>query len=87
MYEIEPGGQTPYDQHPYEHEVYVLKGKGNLLMVHKGIPLVREIEEGDAIFIASNQVHQFVNTGDESFRMLCVKGAEHLYRSDSDSPT
>ena len=26
IYEIEPGGQTPHDQHPYEHEVYVLRG-------------------------------------------------------------
>ncbi|TLY00182.1 MAG: hypothetical protein E6K90_04380 [Thaumarchaeota archaeon] len=24
IYEIGPGGQTPHDQHPYEHEVYVL---------------------------------------------------------------
>lgn len=75
VYEVQPGGQTPYDQHPHEHEVYVLKGRAKLLTKSEGETLTREIMEGDAIFIASNQVHQFINDGKESFRMLCVRGA------------
>jgi quercetin dioxygenase-like cupin family protein len=83
VYEVEPGGQTPYDQHPYEHEVFVLKGRAHLLTVVDGVPVMQEVKEGDAVFIASNQVHQFLNTGQELFQMLCVKGAEHLYTSDA----
>jgi len=80
VYEIEPGGQTPYDQHPYEHEVFILKGRGSLLTVENGIPRMREVKEGDVIFVASNQVHQFLNSTETPFQMLCLKGAEHLYQ-------
>ncbi|HEY5765719.1 MAG TPA: cupin domain-containing protein, partial [Candidatus Deferrimicrobiaceae bacterium] len=27
-FEVAPGGSTPYHSHPWEHEVYVLSGKG-----------------------------------------------------------
>lgn len=78
IYEIEPGGQTPHDQHAYEHEVYVLKGRANLLTLMNDVPAKREVREGDVIFIASNQVHQFSNESGETFQMLCVRGAERI---------
>lgn len=85
IYSVEPGGQTPYDKHPYEHEVFVLKGKATLLTINDGIPEMIEVNEGDAIYIASNEVHQFINTSDEVFTMLCLKGSEHLYGQKVDN--
>jgi len=76
IYEVEPGGETPYDQHSHEHEVYILKGRASLLTMANDVPSWREVKEGDVIFIGANQVHQFSNKSDEVFQMLCVRGAE-----------
>jgi len=76
IYEIGPGGQTPHDQHPYEHEVYVLRGRAKLLTMVNDVPTLWDVEEGDVVFIAPNQVHQFSNPNEETFQMLCVRGAE-----------
>lgn len=85
IYEIEPGGRTPLDKHSYEHEVFVLEGKATLLTVKDGIPTMLEVKEGDAIFIGSFELHQFINTSSGKFKMLCLKGAEHLYQSKKES--
>ncbi len=74
VYEVSPGGQTPHDQHQHEHEVFVLKGRAKLLTTENDVAVERRVKEGDAIFIRSNEVHQFVNDGSEVFRMLCVRG-------------
>jgi len=80
LYEIEPGGRTPHDQHPYEHEVYVLRGRAKLLTMVNDVPTLRDVEEGDVVFIAPNQVHQFSNPNEETFQILCVRGAEGRLR-------
>ncbi len=85
VYDISPGGQTPYDQHPHEHEVFVLQGRAKLLMVDNGVKVEREVVKGDAIFIRSNEVHQFVNEGREVFRMLCVRGGESVRAVEGES--
>jgi quercetin dioxygenase-like cupin family protein len=61
MYTIEKDGHTNLDQHQYEHQVYVLKGHGILRKKGVDIPL----RPGDAVFIAANSPHQFVNQNNE----------------------
>jgi quercetin dioxygenase-like cupin family protein len=84
QYTVEKGGHTPLDQHQYEHQVYVLAGKG-LLKESKDGPALRELHEGDVIFVPSNGAHQFINKRDEPFIFLCVKGNPKLYSSGSES--
>jgi len=79
LYEVEPGGRTPLDRHVYEHEVYILSGVGALLYEENGVRKTRLVKEGDAIFIGSNEMHQFINTGEEKLVFLCVRGSEKLY--------
>jgi quercetin dioxygenase-like cupin family protein len=67
-FEVAPGGHTPKHFHDYEHEVYVLAGKGTIVDGDEERPLVA----GDVIFVAPNDVHQFRNTGRESMRFLCL---------------
>jgi quercetin dioxygenase-like cupin family protein len=67
-FEVEPGGYTPKHFHDYEHEVYVLAGKGTIVDGDEERPLAA----GDVIFVAPNDVHQFRNTGRESMRFLCL---------------
>lgn len=67
-FEVTPGGHTPKHFHDYEHEIYVLSGSG---MVMDG-DTERPIKQGDVVFVAPNDVHQFRNTGHEPMRFLCL---------------
>ncbi len=77
-FRIEPNGASPLHSHPYEHEVFVLKGKGELL-VGKETALSKEsavrkenISEGYFGLIEENEVHQFKNTGEKDLEFLCI---------------
>jgi quercetin dioxygenase-like cupin family protein len=79
LYAVKKGGHTPLDQHPYEHQVYVVSGSGWLKQSKGSGSNLRALKAGDAIFIPSNAVHQFSNTHEEPFVFLCVKGNPKLY--------
>ncbi len=68
QFEVAPGGHTPKHHHPYEHEVYVLSGQGEVLQGDTPHP----IQAGDVIYVAPDEVHQFRNTGTEPLRFLCL---------------
>jgi len=85
MYTVMRGGNTPLDQHAYEHQVYVLRGQG-VLRISEEENAIRPISAGDVIFIPSNAVHQFINQSDEPLVFLCVKGNPALYSTNA-SPT
>ena len=67
-FEVAPGGHTPRHFHDYEHEVYVLAGNGLVIDDNAERPLT----QGDVVFVAPNDVHQFRNTGSETMRFLCL---------------
>jgi len=74
-FEIKKGGHTPPQEIcPFEEEAFVIKGKG-ILKEKDGEKLIKA---GDAIFIASNEAHQFLNVEEEILGFICVipKGAE-----------
>lgn len=62
------GGSTQPHYHPWEHEVYILKGKGVFVVSGEE----REVKEGDFLLIDPNAVHSTRNTGDEDFTFLCA---------------
>ncbi|RMF67092.1 MAG: cupin domain-containing protein [Calditrichaeota bacterium] len=68
MFTVKPGGHTPFHFHNYEHEVYVLAGRGVL----KGEDREHVFEAGDVIFVAPNEKHQFRNAGDSDLQFLCL---------------
>ncbi len=65
---VAKGGHTPRHKHPYEHEVYVLSGKGRVLV--GGV--WRDISEGFVVFIPPDVEHQFVNDGEDELVFLCM---------------
>lgn len=67
-FEVAPGGYTPKHVHDYEHEVFVLAGRGVVVDGDAERPLAA----GDVVFVAPNDVHQFRNTGSEPMRFLCL---------------
>ncbi len=67
--EVEPGGRTMRHRHPYEHEVFVLEGEGELVdTVGKALAL----HPGHAAYVAPEELHQFRNAGEGTFRFICV---------------
>ncbi|HUV61138.1 MAG TPA: cupin domain-containing protein [Thermoplasmata archaeon] len=68
LFDVAPGGNTPSHTHAWEHEVYVVKGTGKIVLGDRDEPL----SEGDAVFVMPNEQHQFVNDSDAIMRMICV---------------
>ena len=71
-FSVEPGGFTPKHQHPWEHEVLILSGDGE---VESG-GTVTPISSGDGLFIPSNELHQFRNNGNQALEFLCIVPVE-----------
>lgn len=69
LFIIDIEGYTPLEKHAHEHEVFMLRGKALVLGGSQEV----EVNTGDAIFIPSNEVHQFKNIGDEPVEFLCTK--------------
>ncbi len=68
LFEVQPGGHTAYHSHPFEHLVYVVQGKGLLLLEDREV----HFEAGDVLYVPPNVWHSFVNDGDEVLRFLCI---------------
>ena len=68
LVEMEPGGNSLKHAHDYEHENFVVQGKGRVLIGDAW----HDVAAGDVIFIPGNILHVFDNTGDELFAMLCA---------------
>jgi len=71
-FEVEPGGCTPHHEHPFEHEILVLKGSG----VAKTPDGDRPFKANDVIFVRPGEVHQFCNTSDEPCEFICLIPSE-----------
>jgi len=67
-FEIAPDGHTPRHRHAWEHEVFILAGRGFVLCDAGEEP----IRPGDVVFMPSGEIHQFRNSGKEPLQMLCL---------------
>lgn len=68
LFEVRPDGCTPYHQHKWEHETFILEGKGNLVLEDKTVPL----NKGDAVYVPGEENHQFKNASTENLVFLCM---------------
>lgn len=68
VFEIEPGSGTPHHTHDWEHEMFVIEGKGVL----KSGNTERPLREGDTITVLSGEQHGVMNTGKGMMRVICV---------------
>ena len=67
-FEVAPGGFTPHHQHDYEHEILILEGQGTA-QSEQG---QRAFKAGDVIWVPANEMHQFLNTGPEALKFICL---------------
>ncbi len=69
VFTIEPGGYTPFHQHPYEHMNYVIEGEGALMDIEGN---ERPVKQGDFALVMPNEKHQYRNkSADKPFVMIC----------------
>lgn len=68
VFEIEPNGYSPLHSHPWEHEVFILKGEGQLFDGGNTFPF----EAGDVVFVPPNEQHQFKNNGKQNLEFICL---------------
>ncbi len=75
VFTLEPGGNTPYHDHPFEHLNYIIRGEG--------VAVDREgnkhpVKEGDFIMVLPGEIHQYRNEalkGD--FIFICAVPKEY----------
>ena len=68
LFEMAAGGHSPYHNHPWEHEVFILEGEGLVV----GGKEERSFKAGDIIFIPSNEKHQLKNNSEKPVKLLCL---------------
>jgi quercetin dioxygenase-like cupin family protein len=67
-FSIAAGGATPFHQHDWEHEVFVVEGEGVVVSDKGETPL----KQGNVVFVPGGEMHQFKNAGKKTFAMLCL---------------
>lgn len=67
---VGPGGHSPHHSHDYEHEVYVVGGRGTVTLFGREHP----IRAGDVVYVPAQEEHQFRAGTDnpEGLRFLCL---------------
>jgi len=68
LFELQPGAETPWHQHPWEHEVFVLDGEG----VVKSEQGEHQLAAGSVVFVPPNEWHQFKAHPEKPLKFLCL---------------
>ncbi len=68
VFEINPGGYSPLHRHPWEHEIYILSGEGEVVMEEGAV----RVRPGTAIFVECEELHQLRNVGEQLLRFICT---------------
>jgi quercetin dioxygenase-like cupin family protein len=68
LFEMEADGCSPLHTHPWEHEVFILEGEGQLFDGEK----TNDFKTGDVIFVPSGELHQFRNSSKKILKFLCL---------------
>jgi quercetin dioxygenase-like cupin family protein len=68
VFDVQPGGHTPYHQHAWEHEVFILDGVAQV--VTEAGP--KSAPAGSVVFVLPDENHQFRNESAEVMRFICL---------------
>jgi quercetin dioxygenase-like cupin family protein len=68
-FEVAEGCKTPYHQHDFPHLVKIEAGQGFGLDADRR---ENRVTAGDCVYVPSNELHGFVNTGYESLEFICI---------------
>ncbi len=68
VFDLPPGASSPFHRHDWEHEVFILSGEGVAVTEDGQTP----VGPDDAILVPPDEKHCFRNTGQGTFRFLCL---------------
>ena len=68
VFDLLPGKSSPYHQHPWEHEVFILAGEATAKTEDSECVLGPE----DAVLVMPDELHCLHNTGSERLRFMCL---------------
>ena len=68
VFDVEPGASTPSHEHPWEHEVFILSGRGLVV----GEQRETQIAKDSVVFVPPNEHHCFINDSQDTLRFICV---------------
>ncbi len=69
IFDLEPGASSPHHDHPWEHEIFVLKGEA---MARNNSGDETPVREGSTIFIPAGEKHCLTNKSEGLFRFMCL---------------
>ncbi|GAB6148000.1 cupin domain-containing protein [Stetteria hydrogenophila] len=67
LFEVKPGGHIKAHYHPWEHEIFVLEGGGEVRIGGRW----HRVEAGHAIFIPPNVEHEY-KASESGLKFICV---------------
>lgn len=65
---MEPGGSIPLHGHPWEHEIFILRGEAEVFTDSEK----RTVGPGDALFVPPDEPHGYRNIGEVDLEFLCI---------------
>lgn len=75
VFTIEPGGHTPFHEHPFEHLNYIIAGRGAIVAPDQG---ERKMSQGDFALVPANEKHQYKNLSAEAdLVLICAVEKEY----------
>lgn len=69
VFEVAPGRTSPDHAHPWEHEIFILAGKG---AARDKDGRETAIGEGSALFVPAGEKHCLINKGSQPLCFICV---------------
>ncbi|MCD6292640.1 MAG: cupin domain-containing protein [Deltaproteobacteria bacterium] len=67
IFEFEAAGHSPYHNHEWEHEIFIIEGDGYLTIEGEK----RFLKPGDVVFIPGGMNHN-LTAGEAGLRMMCL---------------
>ena len=68
LFELEPGGNSPFHEHDWEHQVFVLEGSGTVAFPNGE---KKPLKPWDVVWIPENEKHNF-NAGENGLKFICL---------------
>ncbi len=68
LFRVEPGGHIKAHSHPWEHEIFILDGVGEVRIGSR----VYRVSKGFFIYIPPNIEHEYWNKSDKDLLFLCM---------------
>ncbi|WP_447972593.1 cupin domain-containing protein [Nitrospira sp. Kam-Ns4a] len=68
VFDVEAGASTPFHDHPWEHEVFIVSGTGLVRSEGGETPF----RPGDSVFIPAGEKHCFAADASGPARFICV---------------